>query len=417
MSEPRADVALLVDFTDLRHSLCPDRVREQPGQVPGHERTGQVPGQPRRRASEGAEGEVAPAPEHPAATEVARHLVRFASQVGRVAMARAYADWSRCADLCREVATYNLEPILVPGTQDGEDRSHIRLVVDALEALYTGDEPDAFVLVTGDATLLPLVQKLRADGSEVVILGPSHSVPQELRKARPIATTPSKTCSTVSRRRPRVRARGEAAGTRPGSRARAEARARPDDNGIEVRREHPQHPTPVRAETGFDEYDWEPFVRLIDELEHRLPFVGVRYLVNKVLGAHNCGVEDPRIKRDLINRAVDDELIEMYPVANVGNRADPVTACRLNRVSVQHREHPRQDDHAGRAGRARGTSPATTATTATTATGTTELEDATGFDHGLDLETSDVGATAASRDQRARGRSPARRSCSASKSA
>ena len=83
----------------------------------------------------------------------------------------------------------------------------------------------------------------------------------------------------------------------------------------------------------FDGYDWTPFIRLIDELEHRLPFVGVRYLVNKVLGMHNCGVDDPRLKRDLINRAVDEGLIEMYPVGNVGDRADPVTACRLDRQS------------------------------------------------------------------------------------
>ena len=75
-------------------------------------------------------------------------------------------------------------------------------------------------------------------------------------------------------------------------------------------------------------------MRLIDELEHRLPFVGVRYLVNKVLGMHNCGVDDPRLKRDLINRAVDEGLIEMYPVGNVGERADPVTACRLDRVAA-----------------------------------------------------------------------------------
>jgi hypothetical protein len=84
----------------------------------------------------------------------------------------------------------------------------------------------------------------------------------------------------------------------------------------------------------FSRYDWAPFVRLIDELEHRLPFVGVRYLVNKVLGPRNCGIEDPRQKRDLINRAVDDGLIEMYEVGNVGERRDPVTACRLDRKNA-----------------------------------------------------------------------------------
>ena len=72
-------------------------------------------------------------------------------------------------------------------------------------------------------------------------------------------------------------------------------------------------------------------MKLIDELEHRLPFVGVRYLVNKVLGPRNCGTDDPRQKRDLINRAVDDGILEMYEVGNLEDRRDPVTACRLDR--------------------------------------------------------------------------------------
>ncbi len=320
MSDPRADVALLVDFTDLRHSLCPEAVE-------GLEGTAQEP--------EGGGDEASlPGPEHPTATEVARHLVRFAAQVGRVSLARAYADWSRCADLSREVATYNLEPVLVPGTLDGEDRSHIRLVVDALEALYTGAEPDAFVLVTGDATLLPLVQKLRADGSEVVILGPSHAVPDDLKNAAdryyPLEDVLAGVEATPAR--PRTWRGGRTAAVPA---ADGDGHGRSGDNGPEARRERPPHPTPVRSESDFDDYDWSPFIRLIDELEHRLPFVGVRYLVNKVLGLHNCGVEDPRLKRDLINRAVDEEMIEMYPVGNVGDRADPVTACRLNRVSVR----------------------------------------------------------------------------------
>ncbi len=74
-------------------------------------------------------------------------------------------------------------------------------------------------------------------------------------------------------------------------------------------------------------------MRLVDELEQRLPFVGVRYLVNKVMGPRNAGLEDPRQKRELINRAVDDGVLEMYEVGNVEGRDDPVTACRLDRAS------------------------------------------------------------------------------------
>ena len=96
--------------------------------------------------------------------------------------------------------------------------------------------------------------------------------------------------------------------------------------------EHPARAQrPLLTESDFENYDWTPFVRLIDELEERLPFVGVRYLVNKVLGPHNCNIDDPRIKRDLMNEAVDEGIIEMYTVGNVNERTDPVTACRLDR--------------------------------------------------------------------------------------
>jgi hypothetical protein len=95
-------------------------------------------------------------------------------------------------------------------------------------------------------------------------------------------------------------------------------------------------PVPPRAGSGsdFSRYDWTGFIHLIDELEHRLPFVGVRYLVNKVLGPRNCGLDDPRLKRDLINRAVDEGLVSLFEVGNVDDRRDPVTACRLERKNA-----------------------------------------------------------------------------------
>lgn len=304
MSDPRADVALLVDFTDLRHSLCPERAA---------------------KAAEAA-GEPPPPARTVDPAAIVQGLLRFASEVGRVAIARAYADWSQCSSLARELSLANLEPVLVPGTPDGEDRSHIRLVVDALEALYDGDEPDAYVLVTGDPTMLPLVQKLRAEGSEVLLVAPAQTVSEDLRAAADRFHAIEDVLAGVQ---------AEPARPRPWRGARtppAPAEAL-EGHGTERARERVPHPTPVASESDFDTYDWAPFVLLIDELEHRLPFVGVRYLVNKVLGGHNCGVEDPRLKRDLINRAVDDGLLEMYPVGNVGDRADPVTACRLERTS------------------------------------------------------------------------------------
>ncbi len=307
MSSPRADVALLIDFTDLCSSLVP----EPPADASAEEKAGPP----------------VLAPEQ--AAKIAAALIRYSREVGRIAVARAYADWSRCAVLAREVSNAHLEPILVPATYDGEDRSHIRLVTDALEALYAGDEPDAFILVTGDPTLLPLVQKLRADGSEVVIVAPEGTIAEELAEEadRYVPLEQVLEGKVAFPARPRPWRGGRAGGN-------GELRARVVETAAaEPRRERPSHPTPIRSEEDFDSYDWSPFIKLIDELEHRLPFVGVRYLVNKVLATHNCGVDDPRLKRDLINRAMDEGLIEMYPVGNVGDRADPVTACRLDRKS------------------------------------------------------------------------------------
>jgi hypothetical protein len=293
MGEPRAHVALLVDFANLRQQL----------------------------SAEGTDGDDAQT--HGRA--IARSLVDFASGVGRVGLARAYADWSREPQLARALSGTQLAPVLVPATEDGEDRSHIRLAVDAMEALYNGDGPDAFVLVSSDPSLVPLVQALRSDGSEVTVIASEAGQAEEMCveadhfatfadvlagvKPEPLALRPS-------------RERTVAAETESGVAARTKSKGRRDGAYTSA---------PLLTESDFSDYDWAGFIRLIDELEQRLPFVGVRYLVNKVLGPHNCGIDDPRIKRDLMNEAVDDGLIEMYTVGNVNDRTDPVTACRLDR--------------------------------------------------------------------------------------
>lgn len=284
MDQVRADVALLVDFSDLRRA---DRL-----------------------AAEGAEDALAA-------------LTRHAKATGRLAVARAYADWSRLPEEARICHGAGLRPVLVPATPDGDDCSHIQLAVDALEILYAGDEPEAYVLVTSDPTLAPLVEALRADGSEVLVVSAEPQPSLEAAADRFLTLDAVLDGAEARPAKARPWRNGHAGG---GGDAPEPARA--DGGRTNARRRRPP-----AFDGNFDTYDWEPFVRLIDELENRLPFVGVRYLVNKVIGPHNCGLDDPRLKRDLINRAVDDGLIEMFPVGNVGDRSDPVTACRLDRRS------------------------------------------------------------------------------------
>ncbi len=333
------------------------------------------------------------------AAELAIALRRYAAGVGRVALARGYADWSRRAEDARAVDAVQVVPVLCHAGPAGEDRALVRLVVDALEALYAGGEPDAYVLATADTRLLPLVRALRGDGCDLLVVHPSAISCDELKGEADVTATleevlagavgPASTPRVPEEEEveepqappppvpPRAAygaprgfegGRGPGRGFGPGGPPDGRG-GRPERGGFGDRQDRPSFgdrpdrggfgegppprpgfgdrpprpgfadraprpgPVPPRGGTGsdFTKYDWTGFIHLIDELEHRLPFVGVRYLVNKVLGPRNCGLDDPRLKRDLINRAVDEGLVAMFEVGNVDDRRDPVTACRLDR--------------------------------------------------------------------------------------
>ncbi|MBL9086028.1 MAG: NYN domain-containing protein [Planctomycetia bacterium] len=325
----------------------------------------------------------------PPPAEVATALLRYAAGVGRVMLARAYADFGARVDDANALQAARVLPVLVTRGPAGEDRAHVRLAVEALEARYAGGEPDAFVLATADERLLPLVQALRGDGSDVLVVTPAAVAAAGLRGEADAAATleevlagavgpasapalagdddgdevvappPAPPPPPARPRAPEGRGFGPPPrdrfgapeGRGYGDRERRrfggpEGFAGPEGGRFGGRDEgRPgRGPREFGGREGgfggreappldFERYDWASFVRLVDELEHRLPFVGVRYLVNKVMGPRNAGIDDPRQKRELINRAVDDGVLEMYEVGNVEGRGDPVTACRLDRAS------------------------------------------------------------------------------------
>ena len=326
MSQPRALLALFVDFANLRQGY--EELPADGWPAPSGSDTHVAESSDEAASERGASGRGTA----PTLTQVARALARFAEGGGRVGTSRAYADWSRDPDGPAVLTGTPLEPILVPATEEGEDRSHIRLVVDAVDALHGGDDPDAIVLVSDDPTLVPLVRASRAKGSQVIVVTPMGS-------AQELATEADLTVPLVDVVRggvlEPVRLRpARAARARPAAREREERREGSRSERRPARRERrhvPLFDAGPGEEPDFSGYEWTGFVRLIDELEERLPFVGVRYLVNKVLAPHNCAIADPRLKRDLINEAVDQGIIELYTVGNLDQRLDPVTACRLDR--------------------------------------------------------------------------------------
>ncbi len=307
MSDAPAHVALLVDFANLRAGLAQSA-----------------------NGNSDEEGKSS----LPTTREIARSIMNYAAGAGRVGVARAYADWSRFPQLARQLNGTRIAPVLVPATEDGEDRSHIQLTIDAMETLYNGDEPDAYVLVSSDPTLVPLVQTLRGDGSEIVLVSPETNICDEMREeADQFVLLEDVLEGTIAEpAKPRA-FRSDRAPARQPQPKRDDDRQRGGQRRERGERRERTYQGPAIYEPDFHDYDWSAFIQLIDELEQRLPFVGVRYLVNKVLAPHNCGIDDPRLKRDLINQAVDDGLIEMYSVGNVNDRTDPVTACRLDRES------------------------------------------------------------------------------------
>ena len=87
-------------------------------------------------------------------------LFRFAGEHGRVAAANAYADWG--AD---EVSRYQgalrglgVEAVQVPVRSDPVHGLWVRMAVDAVELTWSAPQVGLYVLVAGDAGLVPAVE-------------------------------------------------------------------------------------------------------------------------------------------------------------------------------------------------------------------------------------------------------------------
>ncbi|MEN8149656.1 MAG: NYN domain-containing protein [Planctomycetota bacterium] len=226
----------------------------------------------------------------PSPQTVAEKLWEMAGKFGHVLLANVYADWSIHGTEPREFRRRQIEPRLVLTKENGDDRTDITMSLDALTTLYDDPEMDVYVIASGDSDFHDLLQRLRRRGKRIVVCGLRSDTGRELIRGSdkfiPLE---------------------ELMGLRPGRQAR-----------------------PVT----WDEYDWTGFIRLIRDLDRKLNFVGLRYVATKVLNPHNCGLSDRGQKQELLNRAIDTEIITPYQVENIEEGGEPVSACRLNE------EHP-----------------------------------------------------------------------------
>lgn len=98
-------------------------------------------------------------------------IFQAATQLGRVVMRRAYADWAESAAKQRLLLGMGVELVHV-NSKRGKNAADIRIVIDALELFY--NDKDAFthlVLVSGDGDFTELVHRLRAHGKHVIGIG------------------------------------------------------------------------------------------------------------------------------------------------------------------------------------------------------------------------------------------------------
>jgi uncharacterized LabA/DUF88 family protein len=100
-------------------------------------------------------------------------VLQNATQIGRVVLRRAYADWAEAASKQRQLLSQGVELIHV-NSRRGKNAADIRIVIDALELLYS--EQNSFthvLLVSGDGDFTELVHRLRSHGKNVIGMGVS----------------------------------------------------------------------------------------------------------------------------------------------------------------------------------------------------------------------------------------------------
>ncbi|MFC1934771.1 NYN domain-containing protein [Chloroflexota bacterium] len=105
------------------------------------------------------------------------------SDVGRIIVKRAYADWSIEASKKDQLLELGIEAIpLLRATSGGKNASDIRLAIDAVDLQFTSPV-DTFVIISSDSDFVPLVSKLRSAGKIVLGAGEEKKAPKALVKS------------------------------------------------------------------------------------------------------------------------------------------------------------------------------------------------------------------------------------------
>jgi len=231
-------------------------------------------------------------------------------ELGDVVVANVYADWDNLPGKQAEVKRLHLDPRFVftqPGPSElSVARTHgtiLTLALDVQASVYERDDIDMYVLVSVESGMIDLVGRLRGRGKSALLIGFERSLGADIRTAA-IDFEPIESY------------------VQPTGVAQPVAPLPPDT---------PPSPEEFESSEVEDEFDWQPFILLLNRLENNLPFVSLKYLKNQVLTtAHGCE-NTMDSKANLIRDAIRLSYIETSKVPNPRNPNFDTTTCRLNR--------------------------------------------------------------------------------------
>lgn len=231
--------------------------------------------------------------------KVAQAIMRSASGFGRVLTPNVYGDWSEPhptsgggrVHSVRQFEATGFQTIMVARKASGQDRTDMRLALDAHEALLLRPELTGFMIVSGDGDYGDLARRMRSREKRVIICGIGLTISRELiAMADPLVTL-----ETLLGLSPPL---GEV--------------------------------TEPRTETAKRQFEWVPFIVAVDQAEKRLPKVVFKYFRDTWLPS-KMGASEPRERQEIMNEAIAQQIIEVFQAPNPKNQEYPVTCVRLNR--------------------------------------------------------------------------------------
>jgi len=84
----------------------------------------------------------------------------------------AYANWARQEGAVRQMAENAVQMVQrLPSPRGDKNGADINLALDALEMAFTHKNVNAFAIISGDSDFIPLVNKLKAYGKTIFIVG------------------------------------------------------------------------------------------------------------------------------------------------------------------------------------------------------------------------------------------------------